>query len=214
MTRNDPFADGLLFLECEPAPVPPPEVAVTPPPQPTSSTGAPPSPAGVKTPGPARPRADRALFWAPFAGVRPETGEEAVEEEDAAVVSGFLPMVVGNDGQPVSGLPLRARAAASSSSAPPGDDEEVTVPVWVRSETAGKVTIRARVVYGTRGVDSVAGRGSATAVGRGAEGSVATEWARAEVLCVRPLSVAADVIPLQVKLSFSFLHLAKFSLIR
>lgn len=103
---------------------------------------------------------------------------------------------------------------------------EVTVPVWVRSETAGRVAVRARVVYGLRGgpmrkegeeeegEEEGSGRASAAAAaaaggaggaGAGAaEGVASTEWARAEVLCVRPLAATVDVVSLQVSARVGF----------
>lgn len=71
----------------------------------------------------------------------------------------------------------------------------MTVPVWVRSETAGKVAVRARVVYGMGGKSPGVGAGDAG--GEVEEGVAMTEWARAEVLCVRPLASVVDVVSLQ-----------------
>lgn len=108
---------------------------------------------------------------------------------------GFLPIVVGSDGQPVEGMPLPVPAEGVG---------EVTIPVWVRSVTAGKVALRARVVYGLEGKPlesgAVAEAGGVTAAAMvTAEGVAATEWARAEVLCVRPLATMVDVVSLQVR---------------
>ncbi|CAN0192432.1 unnamed protein product, partial [Scytosiphon promiscuus] len=169
-----PFRDGFLHLECEPAPVPPPTVA------PHSAATS--TPVGEDAPvdgqslpaplEPARPRPERAFFW-----------------------GDFLPVVVGSDGQPTEGIPLPFPPVGSPEGQEgSGAEQEVTVPVWVRSETAGKVAFRARVVYGLGGKSPGAAGG-----GRGAskEGVAVTEWARAEVLCVRPLATTVDVVSLQ-----------------
>lgn len=113
---------------------------------------------------------------------------------------GFLPVVVGSDGQPVAGIPLPLASPGPSSSPSSSQEERVTVPVWVRSETAGKVAVLARVVYGMGGKSPGAGLGvdaDAGAAGEVEEGVAVTEWARAEVLCVRPLASVVDVVSLQ-----------------
>lgn len=268
--KTNPFSNALLFLESEPAPVPPPPVVTV-----TLETAAASEDGGAAKQqqqqqpallaSSARPRAERAFFWAPAQASLPPSGDgaggPAGDQEIARVgtegdggVAGFLPMAVGSDGQPVEGIPLlktassaivaAATPAAAADSAASGlaadiaadiavvaagssDSGEgevtVTVPVWVRSETAGKVAVRARVVFGGEGmavvaadaqraggsghsvVGSTAGGASvghvkaATAGGWQGAAVTATEWARAEVLCVRPLAAAVDVITLQVK---------------
>lgn len=251
----DPFDEGLLCLECEPAPVPPPDVSTvaTPAdtatrPSPTPASADPPSSPASGTPAassgnadlpdgparfPARPRPDRAFFWEPSAdahdgserGTREEKERKQQQEEgedggggvagnegkgDGGMppVPGFLPMVVGADGQPVAGIPLApflpqdggsggAAQAAMEDGSRGGIRRKVTVPVWVRSESAGTVVVRAKVVYGL-------GRGGGVRSGDGLEEGaeqargVATGWARAEVLCVRPLAAAVDVVAIQV----------------
>lgn len=133
----------------------------------------------------------------------------AAKDGDAgtASVSRFLPMVVGGDGQPIAGIPLVTALTSNVGSGGSGTDDtddsqkekrqDVTVPVWVRSETAGTVTVRARVVYGAAQVGEMAA--GAEQEGLGGTGSMATEWARAEVLCVRPLAATVDVVQLEVK---------------
>ncbi|CAM9580402.1 unnamed protein product [Ectocarpus sp. 13 AM-2016] len=196
-----PFRGGFLHLECEPAPVPPP--IVSPHSAPTAAVGGGSSSQDQQqssaAPPPARPRPERAFFWAP-ATMAARTGDEDPSVTVSDGKGGFLPVVVGSDGQPLEGIPLPL-----SSLDPSRDEEEeegkeqvqeVTVPVWVRSETAGKVAVRARVVYGLGG-KSPGAAGAAAAGGGGgeaAEGVAVTEWARAEVLCVRPLAMAVDVV--------------------
>lgn len=102
-----------------------------------------------------------------------------------------MPAIVGSDGQPVEGIPLPEVGEKGGGD---GAEAAVAVPVWVRSETAGRVMVRARVVYGLEG-KGLAGRGGGGVV---AEAVAATEWARAEVLCVRPLAATVDVVSLQV----------------
>lgn len=189
-----PFRDGFLHLECEPAPVPPPIVA----PLSSSTAGiqgpagetSPPEPEPAPAPGPARPRPERAFFWAPpnpDGGGGGGVGGAAAGVAVADGKGGFLPVVVGADGQPVEGIPLPLPLSSGAAS------EQVTVPVWVRSETAGKVAVRARVVYGMGGKSP----GSGVSAGPLEGGGAVTEWARAEVLCVRPLGMVVDVVSLQ-----------------
>lgn len=129
-------------------------------------------------------------------GVDEGAGEgDTASSGGASTVEGFQPVVVGSDGQPVDGIPL----PLSTPLVEEGEGEElsVSVPVWVRSETAGRVAVRARLVYGLEG------RAPSTELGGEKalvfEGGVAvTEWGRAEVVCVRPITAAVDVVPLQV----------------
>lgn len=201
-----PFRGGFLHLECEPAPVPPPLVVqhvttAADDQQQEDSPSASPLPQAE----PARPRPDRAFFWAPPAprerGGAAATAAAAAAADDGK--GGFLPVLVGSDGQPVEGKPLPLSSTRlSSSSFSSSQQEQVTVPVWVRSETAGKVTVRARVVYGMGGKPPGAGLGVGAGAGAGGAGEVEkgvamTEWARAEVLCVRPLASVVDVVSLQ-----------------
>ncbi|CAM9549331.1 unnamed protein product, partial [Ectocarpus sp. 4 AP-2014] len=199
-----PFRGGFLHLECEPAPVPPP--VVSPHSATTAAVGGGSSSQEQQqssaAPPPARPRPERAFFWAPAT-----TAARAGGEDPSVAVSdgkgGFLPVVVGSDGQPLEGIPLPLSSLDPSREEEEEEKEEeevqeVTVPVWVRSETAGKVAVRARVVYGLGG-KSPGAAGAAAAGGGGGgdeaeEGFAVTEWARAEVLCVRPLAMAVDVV--------------------
>ncbi|CAN0027179.1 unnamed protein product [Ectocarpus sp. 6 AP-2014] len=198
-----PFRDGFLHLECEPAPVPPPIVS------PHSATTAAVGGGGSSqeqqqssaAPPPARPRPERAFFWAP-ATTSARTGGEDPSVAVSDGKGGFLPVVVGSDGQPLEGIPLPLSSLDPSRKEEEEEEEarEVTVPVWVRSETAGKVAVRARVVYGLGGKSPGAAGAAATGGGSGGGGGEAeeavavTEWARAEVLCVRPLAMAVDVV--------------------
>lgn len=117
-----------------------------------------------------------------------------------------MPVVVGADGQPSEGIPLSGFSEEGSAV---GDAvEQVTVPVWVRSETAGTVAIRARVVYGMGGKSpggAVAGAGAEAEAGAGyaQEGVAVTEWAHAEVLCSLPLAAAVDVVSIQGREDYS-----------
>lgn len=193
----DPFRGGFLHLECEPAPVPPP--IVSPHSATTAAVGGGSSQeqqqSSPAAPPPARPRPERAFFWAPATTASAQAGGEDPSVAASDGEGGFLPVVVGSDGQPLEGIPLPL-----SSPDPSREEEEVqevTVPVWVRSETAGKVAVRARVVYGLGG-KSPGGAGAAAAGGgEGEEGIAVTEWARAEVLCVRPLAMVVDVVSVQ-----------------
>lgn len=201
-----PFRGGFLHLECEPAPVPPPMVAPHFAAATSSSGGEASPPEGQSTSPPvppplepARPRAERAFFWSPAgaAGVKASGGQSSSAAAAAAAVEvdgrgDFLPVVVGGDGQPTEGIPLPCPSVESSDGSGSAEDDQVTVPVWVRSETAGKVAVRARVVYGLGGKSTGVGRGAAAE-----EGVAVTEWARAEVLCVRPLATTVDVVSLQ-----------------
>ena len=227
----DPFRGGFLHLECEPAPVPPPSVVETAAPVVAAFTSAStvpsapqPLPLPPLLPLPARPRPERAFFWEPRSSVRgvrgdvnKEEGAEGGEETGGSgsgagasvAVEGFLPMVVGSDGQPVDGIPLTL-----SPPTPPSEEDEgaraIEVPVWVRSETGGRVAIRARVVYGLEGRSMAAAvselRGAAASPAAG-EGVSATEWACAEVMCIRPISAAVDVVPLQVRSRCMFIFI-------
>lgn len=214
----DPFRDGFLFLECEPAPVPPPIV-----PQSTATAATLPSPpegTGTVTPSSlppiqtVRPRPERAFFWEP-AGANSVSASEGGTNTggsgdgsgdcSALPVPGFLAMAVGPDGQPVTGIPLREASPAEGTSGSETADEgcggirrDISIPVWVRSETAGKVTMKARVVYGASRVGEGGSGGGEEAEGAGRSGGVATEWARVEVQCVRPLNAIVDVVALQV----------------
>lgn len=203
-----PFLGGFLHLECEPAPVPPPVMAEIFSPSTVSNSAPPP------VPPPARPRPERAFFWEPCSssvrrGVH-EAGDGGMNkgagEGDsggggggASAVEGFQPVVVGSDGQPVDGIPLPFSTPLVEEGE--GGELSVSVPVWVRSETAGRVAVRARVVYGLEGraLSTELGGEKASVV----EGGVAvTEWGRAEVVCVRPITAAVDVVPLQVSGTF------------
>ncbi|CAN0086336.1 unnamed protein product [Ectocarpus fasciculatus] len=198
----NPFRGGFLHLECEPAPVPPPIVS----PHSATTVGGgssqeqqqQPSPAA---PPPARPRPERAFFWAPTttAAAAAQAGGEGPSVAVSDGKGDFLPVVVGSDGQPLEGIPLPLSSLDPSRDQEEEEVQEVTVPVWVRSETAGKVAVRARVVYGLGG-KLPGGAGAAAAAGGGGEaeaGVAVTEWARAEVLCVRPLAMVVDVVSVQ-----------------